>query len=328
MRFSLRTSDLRELIYEIDLPPDYRVPSGIDEREFRFDMAFGKEHYKELWFEGIHITYGVADVYQNLKFKADCDSSVIEMHFSISGDTSAGSTGNPCLFTTFRSGEQNLFYTPYFDGYFYHSRQDLPGRMLEIHLSEKFFKRVARGHSELLDRFLASIEKEETSFLDNHNRKITPEMQIVLNQIINCDKQGMLKRFYIEAKVLELLMLQLESYHTETPGFEVLQREDIEKLHYVKDLLEGNFEANFSLETLARSSGMNEFKLKKGFKSLFGTTVFRHLRDIRLNAAKEQLLSGEKSIQEIADYCGYQTPQYFTTAFKKKYGISPGKLKN
>ncbi|SFW57672.1 AraC-type DNA-binding protein [Sinomicrobium oceani] len=328
MRFSLRTSDLQELIYERELAPDYQVLSGMAETEFGFDMVSGNGRYRELWFEGIHITYGVSHTIHDIKLKADCDTPVIEMHFAISGSSSAGSSGNPASWATFNRGEHNLFYMPYFDGYFYHPRQKEPSEMLEIHLSEKFLKRVTEGHSQLTDRFLAAVENKRASFLHGKNRKITPEMQMVLHQIIHCDKKGTLKRFYIEAKVLELLMLQLEDYHSGIAHPEILLRSDVEKLHHVKTMLETNFEDHYSLPTLARYSGMNEFKLKKGFKSLFGTTVFGYLRDIRLREAYRQLLDGQSTIQEIAEYCGYSTPQYFTTAFRRKYGISPGRLRN
>ncbi|MCZ7140539.1 AraC family transcriptional regulator, partial [Salmonella enterica subsp. enterica] len=55
-----------------------------------------------------------------------------------------------------------------------------------------------------------------------------------------------------------------------------------------------------TLSELAKIAGINEFKLKNGFKELFDTTVFGYLSDIRLLEAKEQLRSG-KAIKVISD---------------------------
>jgi AraC family transcriptional activator of pyochelin receptor len=81
-----------------------------------------------------------------------------------------------------------------------------------------------------------------------------------------------------------------------------------------------------SLTKLADVAGTNTFKLKNGFKELFGTTVFGYLNEVKLVQAKDMLLSGIQ-IKEVADILGYSSVQHFGTAFRKKFNTSPGKLK-
>jgi AraC-like DNA-binding protein len=81
-----------------------------------------------------------------------------------------------------------------------------------------------------------------------------------------------------------------------------------------------------SLQELARQVGINEFKLKNGFKELFQTTVFGYLSDVKLQNAKQQLLEGVP-IKSVAEALGYSSVQHFGNAFRKKFGVSPGKVR-
>ncbi|MBC9794462.1 helix-turn-helix transcriptional regulator [Sinomicrobium weinanense] len=326
MKFRLRSDDLQEVIYQREFPEDFVTTGSIEEA--RFELNFGdcmQGHWVEQWFDGIHILYGLVHIIRNLRLKAESETPVIEMHFALSGHTEV-KFNNSLQYFEFNSGEHNLFYTPYFDGYLDGFEQKSSCKILEIHLTTDYFKRLAQGRSGVLDRLLDGMEKQRQTFIGERNRFITAEMYRVIHEILQCEKTGVFKRLFLESKVLELLTLQIEQYQ-ESPIME-LQKEDVEKLHDLKSFLQEHYSEAFSLDQLSRKAGLNEFKLKKGFRTVFGTTVFRYLRDLRLEEAKLLLLSGKKTIPEIADFCGYQNPQYFTTAFKKKYGITPGKYKH
>lgn len=82
-----------------------------------------------------------------------------------------------------------------------------------------------------------------------------------------------------------------------------------------------------SIDELARIAGINSFKLKNGFKELFGDTIFGYLNAFRLEKAFHMVLSGEKNMTQIAFELGFSSLQHFSTAFKKAYGCSPKKIK-
>ncbi|MBP1650338.1 MAG: AraC family transcriptional regulator, partial [Bacteroidetes bacterium] len=105
-----------------------------------------------------------------------------------------------------------------------------------------------------------------------------------------------------------------------------LKKADIDKMHHAKEIILKQLYNPCSLIDLARQIGTNEFTLKKGFKEVFGTTVFGMVSDIRMEEAKALLLSGEKNVTEISELIGYKHPAHFNTAFKKKFGITPGKF--
>ncbi|HEY1200219.1 MAG TPA: AraC family transcriptional regulator, partial [Niastella sp.] len=101
---------------------------------------------------------------------------------------------------------------------------------------------------------------------------------------------------------------------------------DTDSIYFAKDYLVQHAAQPPSLNELAKIAGINEFKLKQGFKTLFNNTVFGYLADYKLNQAHE-LIRSNIPIKEVADQLGYSSVQHFNSAFRKKFGIPPGKLK-
>ncbi|NJN57202.1 MAG: helix-turn-helix transcriptional regulator [Leptolyngbyaceae cyanobacterium SL_5_9] len=156
--------------------------------------------------------------------------------------------------------------------------------------------------------------------------KTTADMQVVLHQILNCPYKGSLKQMYLEGKVLELAALQFSQF-TEQDRFIspslVFKPDDIERLHQAKTILMQQFEQPPSLTALARQVGLNDCKLKQGFRQLFGATVFGYLRDYRLEQARLLLIQDRLNVQQVAHTVGYAQSGYFAKAFKQKFGVSP-----
>lgn len=78
---------------------------------------------------------------------------------------------------------------------------------------------------------------------------------------------------------------------------------------------------------LSKLIGINEYKLKKGFKELFGTTIFGYIHQNRMTLAKSLLLDTTKSVKEVAYQIGYSSPQHFSNAFKKEFGVTPNSIR-
>lgn len=112
------------------------------------------------------------------------------------------------------------------------------------------------------------------------------------------------------------------------PGAQRISIVDAERLQAVKDYLRTEFLCpRLSLDLLCRRFGLNEFKLKKGFKQLFGNTVFGFVQELKMKAARRMLVEERLNVNEVADHLGYSSPNHFSAAFKKMYGYSPARLK-
>jgi len=82
-----------------------------------------------------------------------------------------------------------------------------------------------------------------------------------------------------------------------------------------------------NLLTLAEMLVINPKKLTKGFKRVYGDTIYNYHRKFSLQRASAMLLDTEKSINEISYEIGYSSPSNFCAAFKKQYGVTPLKYR-
>ncbi|MBW4644241.1 MAG: AraC family transcriptional regulator [Goleter apudmare HA4340-LM2] len=157
-------------------------------------------------------------------------------------------------------------------------------------------------------------------------KRSTPAMQQALQQILNCPYQGVFKRMYLEGKVLELLVLQFDQLlekQKQSSSTLSFHSTDIERLHLAKTILQQQLEHPPSLLELAKLVGLNDFKLKQGFRHLFGTTVFGYLQTCRMEQAQQLLSDRSLSIAEVAQRVGYASPSQFCHAFKQYIGMTP-----
>jgi AraC-like DNA-binding protein len=155
---------------------------------------------------------------------------------------------------------------------------------------------------------------------------ISPAIHIVLRHMLNCPYQGVMKRLYCEGKALELMALfltQLLADDCRQPVAPQLRSEDVERIHKARDVLLDKMDEPPSLLALARQVGLNDFKLKRGFRQIFGTTAFGYLHEQRMERARQLLEERRFNVTEVAGAVGYANPSHFAGAFKRKFGVNP-----
>ncbi|MEL6483970.1 MAG: AraC family transcriptional regulator, partial [Bacteroidota bacterium] len=320
MKTRIYGADLNEMLVEADYPEWFKDESAaILERSFSAEIFLGKGGYKEVFFEGVHIGYGDLQIFNNTILNFESEFETVEMHFALNGETVTESNYfNHTI--KFLPGSHNVFYTNGFQGLSEWSSRT-PLRIFEINMTPSFVKKYLPDNHILFDVFRKSMLDKESAILSNQNYPITIEMYGIINEIIQCERTGVFKRLFLESKVISLLLLQLEqiSSFNRQNSRPSLKKQDIEKMYAVKDLLDINFRKTDTLTDLAKKVGTNEYTLKKGFKELFGTSVFQYWKGLRLETAKNMLLNDGLSVQEVSLKIGYKNPQHFTTAFKKQF---------
>ncbi|PIG94573.1 AraC family transcriptional regulator [Gloeocapsopsis sp. IPPAS B-1203] len=158
----------------------------------------------------------------------------------------------------------------------------------------------------------------------------TPEMEVVLHQILHCPYSGLSKRMYLEGKALELLTLQFSQFVQSDRILKssTLRPDDIERIHYAREILLARLHDPPSLIELARIVGINDHKLKIGFRHCFGTTVFGYLHHCRMERSRQYLKAGGMTVSEVAKAVGFVNRGYFAASFRRKFGVNPGDYLN
>lgn len=86
--------------------------------------------------------------------------------------------------------------------------------------------------------------------------------------------------------------------------------------------------SDFSVEELAEKLKVSRVQLYRKVKAILGMSISDHINNIRLERAAEMLKSNDYTISEIAYTVGFSSPNYFSTAFKHKFGFSPKEYKS
>jgi AraC family transcriptional regulator len=102
--------------------------------------------------------------------------------------------------------------------------------------------------------------------------------------------------------------------------------EDREKIIKARTILLQHIGEPITIKALSRKVAINECYLKKGFKEIFGTTIFDFYQSQRMEHAKYLLYEKGLSVTEVSMLLGYSSISHFSTAFKKQTGIKPCEL--
>ncbi|MFU1798347.1 AraC family transcriptional regulator [Paenibacillus azoreducens] len=157
--------------------------------------------------------------------------------------------------------------------------------------------------------------------------KTDPAALITLQRLLKPIRNKGMNNLEMECSVLDLLSKGFRSFLTEdAAGSTRLSKSDMQKIREARDIMIERMVDPPSLMELSRLIGMNDFKLKVGFKEMYGTTVFGYLRDKRLEKALALLQQGHLNVNETSCAIGYSNSSYFSEVFREKYGINPGQL--
>ncbi|SJZ71224.1 AraC-type DNA-binding protein [Chitinophaga eiseniae] len=309
-------------------PEELNATRNIVEERKEQRLDFGAYNIQECRFDGIHLIICTAEVYETLTVASDDIMPHVSMLFMEQGDVRARIYGQRAPHR-FSSLEHNIMYSPYREETAELRKQD-GIQVLGMSFTPERFLELADSNGQTLGKMADRVANNKSVALaEKINPRITPRMKTILAEIRQCQFKGGLKKLFLQSKVLELLALQCDQVENDFGHGAVIHNistRELEQLQHARYLLLQNLQEPPTLAELSRLSGLNEFKLKSGFKTVFDNTVFGYFNDHRLGMARELILAGGKTLAEIADDAGYSSPQHFSSAFKKKYGVAPSKL--
>ncbi|MGC4233537.1 MAG: AraC family transcriptional regulator [Niabella sp.] len=314
----------------VKVADDHNISSNIEQDTFIIPAADIEQEncIKQLKTDGLILLDTRMQVTEELLWKFSLDCDCILMSFILSGDiTNEASHSKPLRKNS--NGLHNLQYITSFNrSYQFHKNSAIDSFC--IFLSKNFFFRLIGKDNILYKRIQDHIEKGEDMDLSEGFLPMRFEMESIINKVRTCSRTGSLYRLCLEIKVQELLLLQLEQYHNlmaeEKAGKISLHEDDITQIKIAKTVLEENYNAPPTIKELARMVGLNQSKLKKGFKEVFQSTIHDYVTNYKMEKASELVRGQNIQVREVAMELGYKNPSHFSAAFKKHFGFLPTEM--
>ncbi|WP_123041641.1 response regulator transcription factor [Cohnella candidum] len=195
----------------------------------------------------------------------------------------------------------------------------------------------------LAETFSQMAQYLDQTLMDEHTRKGMPYkiaydfIAILEEALVSDDLQPvqLVPQVEIWRESIERASMRDAIKETENLYQEVLRslqiiRQDRDRLDIdkVKEFIERNYSQAISLETLAKKFAVRKEYLSRQYKARLGETVMDAITRVRMEKAKELLVTNGLSIKRTAELTGFTDITYFYRVFKKFYGIPPGNMRS
>lgn len=194
-------------------------------------------------------------------------------------------------------------YTNQFDGYI-------------INFYESFLLENSNNIKQLLLKLFNPFEANnylvfnEIKFL-----KYFPIMNIFEDEYNKKEQNISILKSLLETLLYYMDELKIDSNQKIDTGFQ--------KLTILKSLIEENYKEKKIAEFYAKEMQLSSKRLNEIVKKVSGFTITQMIHNRLLLEAKREMVSQDKTIQEIADALGFENPSYFSKFFKKYEKLTP-----
>lgn len=202
--------------------------------------------------------------------------------------------------------------------------------VLSFSFSPAYLRQFSKSHKDA-----ASLSESVLSFSHPSSfSRILPlcgKTRIAIEGLLNHNYTDTLENIFINAQTQILLLYSMDCMlgEKEETRFQckfLANEADREKIIKAREILLQHIGEPITIKALSRKVAINECYLKKGFKEIFGTTIFDFYQGQRMEHAKYLLYDKGLSVTEVSMLLGYSSISHFSTAFKKHTGIKPCEL--
>ena len=272
--------------------------------------------------DGIAMDYVYSEFTKNIVFPAGRDDEKVRLHFGLRGNCNVFHQQLGQRFESIGM-QHNFMYSKGFDIEVHN--KSMVVETFGIQFDKSIFLQYTQNATDPLKRFAEAIVSGKSSLFSPAWPSVDMPIKKVITQIMHSKYEGEIQKLFLLSKSIELLVLAAEAHLNPMPQQDLFVKlhADKDRLTLAKELIDSRLHQPPSLNEICAIIGINEYKLKRGFKEMFGHTVFGYMTDQRLNLALNTIRDSQQSIAEIAFELGYATPQHFNNAFKKKFGRTP-----
>lgn len=286
--------------------------AGVLFLEYKLLSNFGSGYINEIHFNNVTISISNFVVKSDVTIFNKNENIRLQLSFMLEGGKTIRVNNN----TNEINYSKQTSYMAYIESYSGYNKiyANSPFKEVKIKLPTTFL-----SHYKLL---------EDINFkrMDD-NDLIVPMSSDIFSILLDLESnhvKGISSKIFLEAKVLEILAIQIENYKkNKTRSIDVLSNKNVEKLFYLKQFLKENTNNNYTVQQLSIKTGLSENLIKTEFRKLFNCTVNTFFKQEKMNKAKQLLQQTDLPIYQIADDVGYKNATHFSAAFKRFFKVNP-----
>lgn len=151
----------------------------------------------------------------------------------------------------------------------------------------------------------------------------SPRLLGIAGSILACPYNGHLGRLFLESSALALVVEVAALIGQERSQSAGMGKRRYNQIVLARAILDAQMASPPSTLELARRVGVNVTTLQAGFKRVYGTTLFGHVREQRLLMARVLLQESGQAAAEIGRRVGFSSPAAFATAYRRRFGHPP-----
>jgi len=157
--------------------------------------------------------------------------------------------------------------------------------------------------------------------------KVPYNIKVIAEEIKDIDIRNMMDYMNVKSKVIEFLILCLHFKSNKKHSLSNFTKEEVDIIYKAENILLQNIQNPLSVDELAQRLNITVYKLQKGFKKIFGNTVYEYTKRLRIEKSKTLLKNIDIPIIEIANEVGYENPSKFSSVFKSYMKMTPSEYR-
>lgn len=158
-------------------------------------------------------------------------------------------------------------------------------------------------------------------FISFQPKALPGSMNDLVFEMLNNPYRIDLQSFFFDSCIRDLILLHLAIGGVDLPTG--VSEKEYTAVIAADNIIAADLAKHYSIRSLARKVGINEYTLKKGFSKIFGVGPFERLMQRRMKEAKRLLETTDKLLKEVAELAGYSSFAAFSTGFKKRFKMPP-----
>jgi AraC family transcriptional regulator, transcriptional activator of the genes for pyochelin and ferripyochelin receptors len=284
---------------------------------------FGKIMFQEINAGQSTIYYNVYRIREDLALDFFNNQGVVFTHIALKGSLRHDFDEIGPLYL--KTGQFNFIHSPSLKGTTYMEGNHEYRTFNTYYTPEVLLELLP--HFPYLETVLQNMHMERYGLMFKNNGWVNPQIRDMADYLLSCTFEGNLRRFYFDMKMKEFLLLLLMQEEQRQAALDKMSKSHFDSIHESRQIIDTRFDAHITLSDIAKQVGLNEFKLKAGFRRLFGVGMFEYLLKTRMQKARNLLLETKLPIKDVASRTGYTSKQSFQNAFKKYYDETPGSFR-